>query len=292
MKKILNNHKAFSLIELSVVILIIGILVAGVTSSSRLVKRMKIITAQNLTTSAPVSSIKDLIFWYETSLEKSFNDTEEQDNSFLTAWYDISPQNVDKVNTFPPASNTSQPRFTENAINGLPGVRFDGNDYFNVNSNFFVNKNFTLIIVERKEALSDNWLIHWTATWGGVCGYSECFHVGYRNDSTFSFDFYASSTEHTTSDLTGIKNRIHTMIFDRSFGKKYWVNGGINPDAVQTPAMSSWALVPLTQPRTGTIGWSYRGYFAEVIFFERGIKDEERMAIESYLSKKYSIPIS
>ena len=59
-----KNHKAFSLIELSVVILIIGILVAGVTSSSRSVKRMKILTAQNLTTSAPVSSIKDLIFWY------------------------------------------------------------------------------------------------------------------------------------------------------------------------------------------------------------------------------------
>ncbi|MFM2200350.1 MAG: hypothetical protein RL769_405, partial [Pseudomonadota bacterium] len=32
--------------------------------------------------------------------------------------------------------------------------------------------------------------------------------------------------------------------------------------------------------------------FAEIIFFNRGIKDEERMAIESYLSKKYSIPIS
>jgi len=60
------SNKAFSLIELSIVILIIGILVAGVTSSSRLVKRMKIITAQNLTTSSPISSIKDLIFWYET----------------------------------------------------------------------------------------------------------------------------------------------------------------------------------------------------------------------------------
>ena len=44
-----RSKNAFSLIELSIVILIVGILIAGVTSSSRLVKRMKVITAQNLT---------------------------------------------------------------------------------------------------------------------------------------------------------------------------------------------------------------------------------------------------
>ena len=60
-----NSRKiqAFSLIELSIVILIIGILVAGVTSSSRLIKRMKVVTAQNLTRNSPVSSIKDLSFF-------------------------------------------------------------------------------------------------------------------------------------------------------------------------------------------------------------------------------------
>jgi len=286
------SNKAFSLIELSIVILIIGILVAGVTSSSRLVKRMKIITAQNLTTSSPISSIKDLVFWYETSLDKSFNDSEEQDGSFLTTWYDISPQNVDKINISSPANNANQPRFIENLINGLPAVRFDGNDYFSVNANMFVNTNFTLIMVERKETLGSTWLIHWNVTWGGGCNYNECFHVGYRTDNNFTFDFYASSTEAFSNELRGIKPKIHTMIFDRSFGKKYWVNGGVNPDAVQTSAMSSLALIPLTLPRTGSIGSAYQGSFAELIFFNRGIKDEERIAIESYLSKKYAIPLS
>lgn len=156
----------------------------------------------------------------------------------------------------------------------------------------FVNTNFTLILVERKETLSSTWLIHWNVTWGGGCNYNECFHVGYRTDNNLAFDFYASSTEANSNELMGIKPKIHTMIFDRSFGKKYWVNGGINPDAVQTSAMSSWALVPLTLARTGSIGSAYQGSFAEIIFFNRAIKDEERMAIESYLSKKYSIPIS
>lgn len=97
------KNKAFSLIELSVVILIIGILVAGVTQSSRLVKRMRLQTAQNLTQSSPVASIKDLTAWYETTLEKSFNDNEEQDQSDITVWYDVNPFSTVRNDATPPA---------------------------------------------------------------------------------------------------------------------------------------------------------------------------------------------
>ena len=286
-----KQQSAFSLIELSIVILIIGILVAGVTGSSRLVKRMKIITAQNLTNSSPISSIKDLIFWYETSLEKSFNDVEEQENSFLTAWYDISPTSVDKLHTYPPASTANQPKFNDSIMNGLPAVRFDGDDYFILNPNLFYNNNFTLILVERKLSTNAFCIFAWNPPWTGSCNYNECFHICYRADNHFTFDFYASSTEFVSNELIGIKNRIHTMIFDRAFGKKYWLNGGLNPDAVQTSAMSSWALIPITQARSTYFGNGFNGYISEIILFNRGLKDEERMAIESYLSKKYAIPI-
>lgn len=50
-------QKAFSLIELSIVILIIGILVAGVTQSSRLVKQIRLASIKSMTLSSPVSSI-------------------------------------------------------------------------------------------------------------------------------------------------------------------------------------------------------------------------------------------
>ena len=92
MKKNINSNKAFSLIELSIVILIIGILVAGVTSSSRLITRMKLITAQNLTRNSPISSIKDLSVWWETSLDESFDNAEESDDSLISGWLDINPQ--------------------------------------------------------------------------------------------------------------------------------------------------------------------------------------------------------
>ena len=66
--------KAFSLIELSIVILIIGILVAGVTQSSRLLKMMRLQSARSLTNSGPVISINNIVLWVDSVSEESFND--------------------------------------------------------------------------------------------------------------------------------------------------------------------------------------------------------------------------
>ena len=283
MKIKIYNHKAFSLIELSIVILIIGILVAGVTSSSRLVKRMKLITAQNLTSSSPISSIKDLQFWYESSFEKSFNDSEETENSFVTMWYDNNQTNTLKSNMTTSTSTNNQPKYTESIMNGLPAIRFDGDDYFNFDSSLLVNNNFTIFVVERKTGLGTNWIFH---PIGQTCGLNECLVIGYRADNHFTFAFYYNDLEFVNNNLIGSKNRIHSMIFDRSLGKKYWLDGGISPDIFQNVTSS------IITNKTTVIGNAYLGYIAEFIVFNRVLKDEERQSIESYLSKKYAIPIS
>jgi len=91
-----NKSRAFSLIELSIVILIIGIIIAGVTQGSRLVREFKLKTAQTLTRSSPVSSIKGLSAWFETSLENSFLESEMDENVAITQWNDINPQSTNK----------------------------------------------------------------------------------------------------------------------------------------------------------------------------------------------------
>ncbi|MBU6338893.1 MAG: prepilin-type N-terminal cleavage/methylation domain-containing protein [Rickettsiales bacterium] len=59
MKK--NTYKAFSLIELSIVILVIGILFAGVMQGRSLIQKSRLKTAQSLTKSSPVSGIYGLL---------------------------------------------------------------------------------------------------------------------------------------------------------------------------------------------------------------------------------------
>lgn len=65
-------NKAFSLIELSIVILIIGVLIAGVTSASSVIYNSRVAAARHLTKSAPVNGIKDLVLWLETVSSESF----------------------------------------------------------------------------------------------------------------------------------------------------------------------------------------------------------------------------
>ncbi len=123
-----NKNRAFSLIELSIVVLIIGILIAGVTQGSRLVNASKVQTAQTLTQSAPVTSVQGLVLWLDSSREDSFISTETSNATALTKWYNVNPQvsNVGRattsLTTFTAA--TSDITYKSVGINGLPSVAF------------------------------------------------------------------------------------------------------------------------------------------------------------------------
>jgi len=83
-----SSKKAFSLIELSAVIVIIGILIVGAMIASDLVKKSKIAAAQSLTKASPIAGIQDNALWLESSGESSFKDTETSTGDAVTTWYD------------------------------------------------------------------------------------------------------------------------------------------------------------------------------------------------------------
>ena len=102
MKSYSKLKNAFSLIELSIVILIVGILIAGVTQSSRLINQMKLSSAQSITRSSDVISINDMVFWAETSLENSLTNSSggfQMDNGgAISSWNDINLRSSNKIN--------------------------------------------------------------------------------------------------------------------------------------------------------------------------------------------------
>ncbi len=125
-----SSKLGFSLIELSVVILVIGILVIGVTQGSRIISAAKLKSARALISSAPVNSTSNLILCLETTSDKSF-DAGLGNGNQITTWYDLNPQSVTKNNATQITDNSYRLIYTNNLINGLPALRFDGaNDYF------------------------------------------------------------------------------------------------------------------------------------------------------------------
>ncbi|MFM7621094.1 MAG: prepilin-type N-terminal cleavage/methylation domain-containing protein [Alphaproteobacteria bacterium] len=290
-KKLTDKIKAFSLIEMSIVILIIGFLVSGISQGALLIRKMRLQTAQNITASAPVLAVNDLVLWLETSLETSFNSSERINNAEISSWLDNSGQTTVKNNATSPAGN--RPVFIENAFNrSIPAIRFDGvNDYFNYNGSILISRSFTFFVVEQRRIANAQYFIGGAQDFGNDVN----FHMGYGSSTGLRVGNYGNNAglqffDLTVPAFTSPVATLHTFIHNNNVGKKYWYNGGINPDASNTYA------VPLAQYNAPTIGLTtgiyYNGDIAEIIIFSRALDDGERQAIEGYLSRKYSIVIS
>lgn len=119
--------KAFSITEIAVVILIIGILISGITSGADLYNDFRIAQAQSLTNSSRVGRISDLALWLDSVSSKSF-DKNPNEGELITKWKDINPTSSDKLEALQTSAGFI-PMFTKNSINGLPAVKFDDDCY-------------------------------------------------------------------------------------------------------------------------------------------------------------------
>jgi prepilin-type N-terminal cleavage/methylation domain-containing protein len=292
MKNYRKLKNAFSLIELSIVILIVGILVAGVTSSSRLIKRMKITVAQNLTQSSPVPSIKDLAVWYESSLDKSFIDSEESDGTPITTWFDNNIQSSFKYD-FKQATVANQPKFSEGIINNLPAVRFDGVDDHMLASQVGINsKGLTAFVVGQRVAYGGSFQVSLAGLAAGQTDDTNSGSVvAFADFNTFFIS--GTSSQWFTNSLTHNGNG-SPYILDTVF------SGTTNIIYLNGVASAGYSITTnflIDSLRVGckfstAPAYFFNGYIAEIIIYSRALNTEERKAVEGYLSKKYSIKVA
>ncbi len=302
--KFFNNKKAFSLIELSIVILIIGILVAGITQSSRLIRQMRLSSARSITQSSPVSTIKDLIVWLESTSEKSFDDAEEENGLTVTNWYDLNPQGSFKYNA--KANNVAdKPTFIENGINGLPVLSATGSQVMLINdlTDSFSQSGFTWIGV-----------LQWISPSSGPKGYFglksrtgvggnsgvtlflddcngqvNCFRSISRADGTLN-----SETIKVTTNYNQYKPHIISIVRSKTSISAF--DGGTQLGTTVSDSTvngiydgnTPWAVFKYTNDNT----LFFQGYAGEYIIYSRPLKDEERKSVEQYLGKKWGIKIS
>lgn len=284
-----NKHQAFSLIELSIVIVIIGVIVAAITQSSKLVKKFRIQTAQTLTKSSPINGIKDLAIWYETSSAESFNSSEASDATAVTAWYDVSTQKPYKTNATS-GSGTAKPLYEDNRINGLPAIAFDGSDdAMDFDGSNLLSTNYTVFIVGQRNSSNQNYFIGGT----GTSAEGTNLAIGWNSNTAifmYNGDSTPSAASYTTAGYSTPTPVILTSWFNQSSGKKLWYNGGLTPDATSS---STTPLSSFAGAKIGKFSSTFSQVeIAEIIIFQRDLTNEERQAIEAYLSQKYNIKIS
>ncbi len=300
-------NKAFSLIELSIVVLIIGILIAGVTQGSRLVRQSRISTAQNQTQTSPVNSIPNLAGWWETTSANSFRDSETDDGSQPTIWYDISSQSVNKNNATPGATVAGSATYRPTAINGLPALVFAGtslNQSFALSDSTIINSSdYTIFAVESHSAApAKNFFLCGSATVAAapynnlVLGYSTVA----SNNVVWSYLTTAASATNYASqgsiaapavNVTTIHSYVH-KISNGASAKKYFMNGTQQTLTTNDAnSLASWAGASIGCSLAVSPGGAFTGTIGEVIIYNRSLSTEERKSIEAYLGKKWAITV-
>lgn len=303
MKLKTSRLRAFSLIELSIVILIIGIVVSGVIAGSRIVREAKLSSARSQTISSPVTSIKNLMAWYETTMESSFIDAESEDSNTISTWYNSNTQLLpksDAIQTTP--ANT--PTYIANGINGLPVVRFNGSSSLVFDGSSLAQSNYTIFVVEQRKNDFHNpsTYTHYPFVGCGNLsgpsgGSGKNLNVGYNTNSGNKIVQYNYGTglSYSVTTQQTYTPRIHTFTFNSQSGKSYWLNGGDAPDASYAAVQTLLSCTPAEIGRTYMdMGYVYTfiGDIGEIIIYTKSVRTEERNAVESYLSKKWGINLS
>jgi prepilin-type N-terminal cleavage/methylation domain-containing protein len=305
-----NNKLAFSLIELSVVILVIGILVIGITKGSRIIAESKIKSAVALTQASPVGSTEGLVLWLDsvdkyniasgTVASNSYGNIGDSDS--VVIWRDRNPHSNIKI--APTALlDANRPTYEDNGINGLPSITFDGGLQFLQSSTAVPlaarDNTFTFICVY---AVGASGLTDTQVLFGqGLSTSTAGNHVGLALfNPSFGFFGYGDYLPLVRSTLKAGQNHI-TTIRANAYKNDITIFHDSNNDTTNvgnTGLGIANLNVGTTYFRVGTSAndtggqYNFNGLMSELIIFNRPLKTLEITAIHNYLSAKYNIKLS
>ena len=251
-------------------------------------------SAKTLTRSSPVSSVKNLVLWVETTSDASFDSTETDDAVTITNWYDINPQNSLK-NSF---TATNKPAYTLNGINGLPAIKFNGTSTIMTSANFsnIITGSVTVFavvklpatvaaqpIIGKRVGANANFQF---GTGTSTAGWQFC-------DNTCPTNYAAGSNAAVSANGTYIASVVYsgtsTAGSSTSTGITFFQNGALANASQNTTTSPSTSVAGSLALGGDGIGGFFGGHIGEVIVFDRAIKKEERQSIEGYLGKKWGV---
>jgi len=288
-----NYRKAFSFVEIAVVILIVAVTLIGVMQGRELYLKMRLNSARLLTDRAPIDLINDLSIWVESTSERSFENKSLVNSDKISKWVNLKTEPEAKFD-FSQATVNSQPVYYENAINGLPAVRFNNAQTLQMTSteiSNFISSNEVTIFMVQQSYVGDTT----TSSFGwNNGGYRLLTHTG---GGAIYFDFGVccpASGRTSTASIVGFLNSNNIITFYKNFS-----NVKIRHNAIEK-ANSTVATSSIPDNLTGvfTLGkyppdnaYFFLGHIGEFIVFRRALNDSEIDLVEKYLSEKWAIAI-
>lgn len=283
------KRKAFSLLEISIVMAIISFLLFGIMQGGNLIKKSKVGSAISITHASPVPNIEGLTLWLETTMPGSLKNEESVNGALVSTWYDISNSRYSVIN-FSQEVSTSRPTYATDSINGLPAIAFNGSQLLtraSLISDFVQDNQGTIFIVIRYLSESGSVFI-----WEGSGSYKLNAHILLQdNNLYFNFDFgnCCGNDARTGDIISGFikKNNIVSLVKYPASATTY-----INGSSFKNNSSANGSFVNQTSSSNMNIGSAFNGAIGEIIIYNRSLTDQERKDVETYLSKKWEITVS
>ncbi len=275
-----TRYKAFSLFEVAAILIIIGILIAGVFAGISLIKKSRIQAAQNLTKSSPIAGVSSNALWLESSLGDSFLDSESNDSAAVSTWTDQkvagSKSSITAVGTGPTYANT---------INYIHAVKFSGStsNYLKIADASFLNgTDYTIVVLEKRQTASAGNFLSTTDASDVV---DDKLAIGYASDGVINHS-HNSANYTVTPKVSAYANSTETprlFVFTQSSteGQKTYINGTLSAQDTSKTAL-------LSGVTTLAIGKGYTGEIGEIAIFTKALPIPDRKVIEDYIGKKWT----
>jgi prepilin-type N-terminal cleavage/methylation domain-containing protein len=285
-----QQHKkklAFSLLELSIVVVIIGMLVAGVMQGTNMIRASRLASAKSATSQAVVPKLNGLVAWYETSRLDSLKSGEAFDGANPTEWYDISPSSIVMKKNKLTKTAGSNVVFVSEGINKFSSLKFSGSGKFSL-TNFYQGtsqQNTIFLVIKPLSIQNPSIIIDSSDT-------SNASSVGIKTNAVNFNDGTSTDTSTGSNAANFIVNGEYIVVayFNGSSSKAY-VNNALTEAGAGVINNGHNAIKGLVigANRNGSSG--FNGLISEVIVFNRPLQSQERKDVMSYLSKKYKITV-
>jgi len=295
--------KAFSMIEISIVILIIGLLIAGIAKATDMIADSKLKTARSVTKASPVNRLSNLVLWIETTMNESWKDQYRYDGAQASRnIFDVNPQIIPPESFAFTVPSGATITYKADAYNSLPSIKLSAeystssarssSRVFDIQASGFTifavvkpQKTAAQEIIRFEQATAtDNNKINLKYT-GGTTG--SVFHKGTLIYPSKTTGASPSDSEATViaSAVSTIPNQQIEVLTAQADGTK----GVIFSNGTATSLSTS---VPFT-PRSNIDGFFKIGadieIFELIVVGER-VNDSVRKNVEQYLFKKWGIP--
>jgi prepilin-type N-terminal cleavage/methylation domain-containing protein len=280
------KKSAFSLLELSVSLVVVSLLMAMVSQGIKIISSSRLTTARSLTSKSPVPNISGLIAWYETSSVDSFKTNEAFDGKQISAWYDISPNSIPaKKNALTRAASAAV-TYESDGINKIPSLLFNGTNKIEL-ANFYQGSTSqnTIFIVANPSTVTTTILDSYSSGSSSSIG---------QNSNSFSMNLGSLvSTGTVTNPIVNLAkvSYIAAVYFNGSNSKVYFNSSSIIAGG-STISPGTTALTGISIGANRSNASHYSGLISEIIIYNRPLQNQERKDVMGYLSKKYGILVT